>query len=430
MVPPAIPIAASTIDLAKFDIPPDGIARDELLLQYQRQMTRPTPESKVLTGELRSWSGVFARTKWFATQYTSTAALMLKGRNVRVSDAETLDAIVRASGELIDPFARYSAGWSTSLAVLRPKNLRNAVLVAIREAQRYGARLVRRDMTTVEPVQNTHERAMGFLADPAHRHQRDRQTALDAYLAKVSDIISAADTSRKRLTDAERALLVDLTNVLINELGAVPIVPLSEDKESDNLAIATEFLADVVFTALRGRSYDERHVAQAYERVLITYLNRLRRGLSLEGTEDYFLMRLTAVRIDEWRREVRRKDREARFVAADDDGVRADDRVDELTAPDEGPARRTIKTAIGYIGSDPNLRIDGRLYWEAETAIAILAGEIGESAASRRDLRAVVANRWGVQRPVHARSATSALAATDVLRLMRAAVNRAGVASL
>lgn len=428
LAPPDIPSRGTVSVELPLRIPREGIARNELLQQYQSAIHTPSPESKALQNELQSWSGLLARTDWFSLEYTPTSAAVLKSRSVRVSDAETPRHILRSCVEIIEPLSRYSAGWCDSLATLAPSGLRRPVSTAVREAQRFGARAVRSDMSQTDPqVQMSRHTVRQFLVTPATRHRHDERVAVDAYLTKVALLVEKGVTGKTTLTEAETSTLTELGTRLIDH-GAQPADRPGEEEVAGFRRTAVAFLNRVVETHFADGGHRHEHMAEAFERVVTTYVNRQCLGKPLEGTEHYLKLRLAAVQIDEWRRERRRRSGEHSLVAGQDSGsARADDRAEDTAAPNSAVgAHEVVSTAIQMIDADSTLYVDGQLCWEGVMATTMLAGGLGvDPDATQSELSNALVERWTADRPRDSRSTSARAAAMDALLLARTAVNRA-----
>lgn len=429
LVPPEIPPPDRT--LAELDpiVPAGGITRNDVLAQYRRAMREPLPESKTLTGALRGWSGALATRQWFGGRYTPTGALVMRSPKVCLDDADTTHSVVTACVEVVEPLSRYTAGWCDSLDSLSPKGLGNPVGTAVREARRFAEQRVRAAMTEQEPtVHDSWESVAAFVAEPSTRHMVDEQIALNAFVTKIVLLIDKGVTGKHTLTEAETGLLGELGDQIINELGAVPDEPVTPERLAELRAQAIEFLERVVAERFAGARYKHDHMPEAFERVVTTYINRLRVGKPLEGTEFYLKLRLGAVRVDEWRRLDRLRRKERDLVAGDDpDSGRAGDRIEDSTAPSSSiEAGDLLGSARAKIAADPSNRDGGTLSWEAKMALSILdGGSDTEQMPTQRDLRAFVADRWNTEQPNDSRSSSGQAAAMHVLLLMETAVNQA-----
>lgn len=425
LVPPSLD-ADDSASIVELSVSREGMTRDELLKQFQGVMSVPHPESKALTNEIRAWSGALGSKAWFAQHYNATTALLLTRTKVRVGEAETLRDAVRSCVELVAPLSRYSAGWATSLDPLRP---RGVPVVAVREAQRAAARDVRRDMiASVPPVHSTMETLRAFFAYPQERHPRDEYVTLCGYVTRIARAVETGGPAKQPLTEEQRQLLADLVMAVGDERGATPRRQPTEKELAGLRRQAVAFLREVVREQFVDGGYDQELMAEAFERVVRTYVNRLILGKPLEGTEYYLKLRLSAVRIDAWRAEQRKRKNEGSFVAGADRGSsRADDRIEDTTAPESDvDVVGVLMAAAAMIEADELNRIAGQLNWEATMACALLRQDLLTSdAPTRHDLQEAVAAAWAAGAPQNAISASSKAAVMRVLLLMRTSATRA-----
>ncbi|MFT4127078.1 MAG: hypothetical protein QM662_12730 [Gordonia sp. (in: high G+C Gram-positive bacteria)] len=385
-------------------------------------MHPPLPDSKALGGELLSFSGTLGQRSWVGQQYSPTAALILGRPSVPIADPATVVEVIRAITDVVDPLSRYTAGWCDSLAALRPPRLRNPVATAVREAQRSGVRAVRRDMTGgPAPVHRTATSVHQFLAHPQARHRHDEMIALNAFVTKVARLVADGRTGSTLLTRDELQILTRLSAELIEAAGATPARPPTEDQLAEYRRIARAVLDRVVREQFTGAKYPREYLSEAYARVLTTYVNRLARGQSLDGTDFYLRLRLRAVEIDEWRREVRRGRHESASGPAERGPADTENTGD--TATDDGALRTILTTAISIIATDPAHTVDGRLSWEAAMAISLLENH-RDHGRHPNPVETVIA-AWDAQRPTTSRSPSARAAAMAVQLLMRTAINLA-----
>lgn len=429
LVPPSIDVVddSAALDFVPH-IPREGIGRDQLLDQFMRAMPRPRPDGGALKQELRSWSGNLGRTNWFGQVYSPTAGLLMKRRRERISDDPTIGTILRSVAELVAPLSRYSAGWGESLAALRPSGV---PVVCVREAQRYAVRAVRKEMTDRPAAVHAEVVTLrGFLVRPEARHTRDAHIALCAY----SEVLArAADTARITLQtdgDSERDRLTEFLSELAEHLGEPLRREWSAAEMEDFRKRAVAFLSDVVADHFSDKKFDPELMTEAFERVVTTYVNRLRIGKSLSGTEHYLGLRMSAVQMDKWRREGAMQKRETRLVTGDQTGSsRADDRIEGCdSASNDHENASILVSAVRILEEDPANHLGRTLDWETSTAAAILRG--GDDprwsrAQTHNDLRRMILAVWESGRPERARSSSASAGAMRVLLLMQSAIDRA-----
>ncbi|MGW0039416.1 hypothetical protein [Gordonia sp. NPDC003376] len=430
LVPPAVmPRDAPPLPVTVV-MPPEGIGRDDILAGYRSVMPEPLPDGKPLKNEMHAWSGAVGAMPWCAGRYSATAAQVLRSPRILVGDRATVDRIVDVCGAAVDPLSRYSAGWCGSVAPLVPRGMRGRLGGAIRNARRAIPCRIRRAMTGAPPTVHTSpEDLEGFLDDPTARHDDDAQVALDTFVTQIDVLVERGRIGEEVLSESERSLLLELAEQVIDELGAVREERLTAERVAELRPAAVEFLERVLKDQFADRRCRADHMSEAFERVVTTYVNRLHQGKSLAGTEYYLRMRLAAVRVDEWRREEVRRRHTTRFVAGADVGsARADDRVEDGTAPD---ALSSVVGGGGYLGivlgniDDNDLyRVGGEPCWEARVArdllsirgLTVLDAGPGEPVAE-------VLRRWGSERPTTARSPSPEAAAMAVQLIIRTAID-------
>ncbi len=406
-------------------VPPEGIDRVGYMSQYRRAIRSPISDMHTLTGELHGWCGALGRKAWFGERYCATSALMARSRQVRIADAETIANFGEACHDAVAPLSRYTAGWFTSLADVTPVGLRKPIGVAVREARRAAARSVRRSLAATPAVHESFATVRDFALGPGKRTDADEVIALDTFATAIAKLVHRGFTGDHVLTDADRADLADLGDRVMTEFGAVPDEPLSDRRRDELRGVAVEFLNRVIAERFGNRAFDPDHLAEAYERVVTTYVNRLHAGKALEGTEFYLLVRLDAVRIDEWRRGTIRRRRQTHLVTGDDQGsARADDRLEDTTAPSDSGPDDLLRVAATLIGQDRASRVDGELCWEARTAMALLTAGL-DLDGSQQVLRETISGRWQAEQPGDSRSQASSAAEMTVLLMMQTAVTRA-----
>lgn len=423
LVPPMF--QAPSLDLPDVTIPFGGIHRPELLAMWRDEMVPPKPDSKCLENDMNAWAEAIGKAEWFGDRYAPVIKSFLTNRRVALADPAAVDEAARVCADAVEPLSRYSAGWVRSLDVLRPRGLPNQVASAIREAQRWSATRVRDDMSCgAEAVQETQRRLDGFIAHPETRHAHDQQLALDAFATKLDATVLR--WHEKRGTDPKRdAVLVAQRQAAITEYGAVPAkAPSAADQERLRRQ-AADFLDPVMEELVASGKYSPEYLSEAYLRVLKTYTNRLAKGQPLKGTEHFLVLRLRAVKVDEFRRSSGRGRTVSFSSNQDGEGHsddRVEDRIDELDQDDE--LGRLVADAVELIRADPAQWVDGELYWEAQTAVDLLTGaalELGVADA----VIGHVERAWCETRPAHSRSVSAAQAATEVMLMMRTSTNRA-----
>lgn len=425
LVPPEIR-AGSQFAAFEPEIPAIGIDRDDYLGQYRRSIPKPLPEGKTLDGELRGWAGSLGARKWVGERYTPTVALVTRSPKVRVDDPETIGELGRACREVIAPLGCYSAGWFSSLAALVPRGLRKPVSLAVREYRREAARKVRDNMITSEPpVIESFTAVRAFSRSGTGRAAVDEQAALDGFVSGIVRLLDAGTVGSSILAEDETLVLAELGERVVNDFGAVADEPLTARRHAELREVATSFAEAVIADRLPEKDRTDPHLAEAFERVVTTYVNRLHRGKSLVGTEYYVKLRLDAVRIDEIRRASVRRRHETEMIVA----VKRRSGTAERTGedPDEGStnARRLFSAAARIIAEDPRLRVDGRPDWEARTAIELLTNAGNLDIGSSRQVRSLVADLWYAEQPTDARSDSSTAAGAHVWLIMQTASTRA-----
>ncbi len=388
-------------------------------------MREPLPDGKVLGDELRAWAGALGAKSWVPQRYSPTAAVLARNRRVRVADPVLVGGFGDMCRETIAPLGYYSAGWCTSLAPLAPSGLRKPIGTAVREARRVAARRVRGAMVEASPpVHESFDTVDAFVQNPTVRAYEDEKVALDAFVTAVARLLDTGVAGATVLTPADTTLLAELGERVVNDFGATPAEPLTAARRVELREIAVEFARRVVDEQFTGKELAEEHMSEAFERVVTTYVNRLHRGKTLEGTEFYLRLRLDAVRIDEWRRNSARHRHEGRLILdGDPDGGRADDRIEADPTPSTTGSGDLVAEAAKIISEDKSHRIDGRLYWEARTAIRLLTTDL--DVGTQGDLRRVISDLWCSEQPVDARSGSSGAAEMDVLLTLQTASRRA-----
>lgn len=427
--PPLIDVDDSAALAIRPEIPVEGIARDAFLKQFMRELTRPHPEAGALKLELRSWSGVLGRTEWCRREFSATAALFVRTRSTLVNDSETIGHVVQMCVEFVAPLSRYSAGWGDAMAALRPDGL---PVVVVREAQRSVARGIRHDMTHGEPaVQESISQTRTFLAQPKSRHQRDEYLALCAYVTELTKVVAKGKASSRVLTESEKRTVADIIAKVDAEYGAVPREQPSPAEVDELRRQAAEFLKPIVEDYVASsRSHHRPMLGEAYDRVMITYVNRLIAGKPLAGTEYYFRLRVSGVGMDGYRRRAHTRANEGSLVTSDDEGSnRADDRIeDNNTLAENAEHLEILSRAAHYIESDPDHRIaEGALSWEAATACAVMrqTADAVHGEPEHSALKGAIVQAWTRERPSASVCETAGAAATYVLLLMQTAVTRA-----
>lgn len=394
-------------------IPIGGIQRNAMLTWWRNGMAEPLPDGKALTDELRAWSGALARRGWFAESYGPTPALLLRSPRVRSDQAADWNTVAQTCADLIEPLSRYTAGWCNSLGELRPAGLAAPVATGIREHQRQACRVVRGEMCAPDGVIETEPTATDFVADPAPRHDIDTASAVSVYARGLRRILGEGRAQTHILDEAEAQLLTQHLDRVIADFGVELAAEPTAEEMARHAGDATAFLQPIIeghYARAGGRDAD--NLAEAYARVHKTYVNRLAKGLPLEGTEGYLALRIKAVTIDAWRREHRRTAGER---AAWEEGH------DAPPGPLDDGGHSVVAAAARELASENGC-------WEVRIAQQILtsqfAGDVTDSAA----LRSTIESHWMNEQPSDSRSASAAAAAMGVLLLMRSAIGRARLA--
>lgn len=424
LVPPVLPEPSD--DRLTIVAPESGIDRAAFLKSWRDQMRLPKPDSKCLANDMNAWSTAVIGAEWFSRRYSPTARALLAKPKVVVADYRIIDEAEIVCGELVEPLSRYSAGWVKSLAVFRPGGLSNPVTSAIREAQRYGATRVRVGMTRGDdPVLRSAASADDFLRRPQTRHRCDQQTALDGFVSKLGEtILRAGNRPQGSGSDDQTELMRCQQRRAIEEYGAAQRIALTDEQREANRQQAVAFLDPVLNDLVKQHRYQQKYLSQAYESVLRTYLNRLASGRQLDGTEHFLRLRLTAVRIDEWRSQQAKRKRESPFVMNQDGAGHSDDRMDLPPDADSAGLDDLVTRTIELINTDPRQQLNNQLSWEAAMAIELLSGKALEL-ENVDEVTAYIEKAWRERRPTHGRSVAAAQAAMDVMLLLRTATNRA-----
>lgn len=407
LAPP--PIRRGAPPAEALSIPAGGVQRNEVLAWWRTGMVEPLPDGKALTDELRAWSGALARRGWFAERYGPTPALLLRSPKVRSDHVEDWNTVAQTCADLIEPLSRYSAGWCNSLGELRPAGLAAPVATGIREHQRQACRVVRNDMCAPGEVIETEDAAKDFVEEPVPRYEIDAATAVSVYARGLRRILDERRSQSHVLDGGEAQLLAGHLDRVISEFGVdLPAGPTAEEMER-HVDDATAFLRPILenhYARAGGRDAD--HLAEAYARVHKTYVNRLAKGLPLEGTEGYLALRMKAVAIDAWRRERRRtRSEQEAWVEGNDAG----------SGPVDDDGSSVVAAAARLLDSESKC-------WEVQIAQQILTGHFAGDITDSPALRATIESHWTNDQPPDSRSSSAGAAAMDVLLLMRSAIGR------
>lgn len=393
-------------------IPAGGIQRNVVLAWWRTGMAEPLPDSKALTDELRAWSSALARRGWFAERCGPTPALLLRSPKIRSDQVADWNSVAHACADLIEPLSRYSAGWCNSLGELRPAGLTAPVATGIREHQRQACRVVRTEMCAPDGVIETDSAATGFIENSRPRHDIDADTALSVYARGLRRIIGEGRAHSHALGGVEAWVLAQHLDQVVTDFGVdLRTEPTAEELER-HASAATTFLRPIVeqhYARVGERGVD--NLAEAYARVHKTYVNRLAKGLPLEGTEGYLALRMKAVAIDARRREYRRVHSEQAAWAEGHDA--------EPDPLDDGSS--VVAAAARVLDSESAC-------WEVRIAQQILTGHFAGDVTDSMVLRASIESHWTNDQPSDSRSASSTAAAMDVLLLMRSAIGRVRLA--
>ncbi|GAC50391.1 hypothetical protein GOACH_24_00120 [Gordonia aichiensis NBRC 108223] len=425
---PVIPPIETELSIDLLDIPAEGLSRNRMLEQWYRKMSPPPPEKKVTDNELRAWSGTLGSSTWFRVVYGDTTGLVMCEPKVRFSDAKTWENAIEACRETVEPLTRYTGGWASAFGRIRPPRLPGNVATAIRNYERGTPAAVRRGLVGPSGIMQTASHTTAFISDQSSRAETDIRTAGQFYVDGLATLVSAARVGDAELDDATcRRLAEHLAEVL-----AALDVESTEDPAADvsdaQRSAATDFLNSVITNGLPIRKADLDNLAEAYVRVHKTYVNRLRHGKPLEGTEGYLRMRLESIRQEKGRlAAIRDKHEQPLNVDGDPNTIRAHDGADDpATSKSEiYRARALVELAVQVLLNDPGLVLDGNRLWEADLAIAILRGDVSPGEASSQQLSRFIQEAWETERPANSRSRTGRASAMDVTLLMRTAISTA-----
>lgn len=414
-----------------FDGDDATINRSALLRLWEGRMQRPLPDSKSLRNQLAKWAGDFGRAPWISGSYHPSVAVLLTKPAMTSAEVDGWNSVTTICERYIEPYARYTAGWTDSLDELRPSGLPNSIATCVREQARKAPVEVHQSMTPAsvdDGVLASEWTADEFVVDQTPRHEKDRHTALRTYVHGLRNLVGGLYTAAREMSAETRRDVTEHYDLLLDELEK----PLEEEPTAEQLAgyeaQATEFLRAVLEQYPLSRLYDS-YIGEAFIRVRKTYTNRLQDGRRLEGTESYLLKRAKAIRTEELRS--RSRDSSVEFIVSDDKNSHlAHDAVDDPftgRTAERYVADDLVTRALECIDADPTLRDPhGKPFWEADIARRLLRGEFDEHDVSEHvALLALIEGRSRVEQPTHSRNTSDRAAAMDVALLARAAIARA-----
>lgn len=385
-------------------IPVEGLKRDAFVKSWVALMIdTPPPEYGALKTERPGWSGELGRATWLRTtpRFTATTALLMSDRTIQVADPDAWSAVALAWTRYVEPLARYTAGWTTSLKAWHPSNARGEVGLIARSARIKVATQLRLDMTG-RPILATRRTPIpsviaddasltGFLTNPSARHERDRYTAAVTYLHALPALIENND----KLTRDEMITLTDYVDDLFDD----PAVPMPFRPTPRFIAecerIAKERTEEIA-RELDVHPNDAEYFSVAYVSMVTTQKNRLLRGADVNVTPALLRRRIRDKKVDEYRKQTARTEAEGKTakIAA---GKRPTKRKrrDSVESLEPQVLSALIKTA-DWVRRHYDPGADATSRWAKQVAIDILPATDGpvNGLSSSDEIRPYAESRW------------------------------------
>ena len=385
-------------------IPVEGLKRESFIKSWVARMAdTPPPEAGALRTERSGWSGDLGRGAWLRTEpeFTATTELLMADRKTDVADPDAWSAVTLAWTRYVEPLARYTAGWTTSLKVWHPSNARGDVGLIARSARIKVATQVRHDMTG-KPILATRRAPIAsviadeaslsaFLTKPWARHERDEYTATVVYLHALPALIEKSD----KLTREERITLTDYVDDLYDD----PAVPMPFRPTPQFIAdcerIAKERTEEIA-RELDVHPNDAEYFSVAYLSMVTTQKNRLLRGADVNVTAALLRRRIRDKKVDEDRKHTVRTKAETTAAKIASGKRPTKRRPRESVESLEPQVVSALTTAADWVRRHYDPGADATSQWAKQVAIDILPATDGpvNGLSSSDEIRPYAESRW------------------------------------